>query len=381
MAESAGSHRLLGEVVAGFENVQAHFARLLKDDAEFSGQLSAYWRGRKVIDIAGGPYVRNNSIAGVFSVSKGASALAISLLVQSGLLELDRPVAYYWPAFSAEGKGSVTVRQLLTHQAGLIGTRDGLTLEDLCDSRDAAKKLAASAPWWHPGSMFGYHALTMGVLMEELCRRTDGRSLQEIYAKEIRDPYGIDFYLGVPAEEESRVLPILPRAERQVSLKEENDDSLIGLAMGVIREGRMDTKLDYLANDPAVRRSGVAAVGGVGSAEGLARLYAAAVTGVDGREPFLGSWVIGEMTREQVWGLDRVLNVQMCFGVVFMKPHPHMQFASYQGFGHDGAGGALGFADPKYGLAVGYIPQRMSGSETFVELSNCIRQCVIDMKG
>jgi CubicO group peptidase (beta-lactamase class C family) len=380
-ADTSELARSTGEVSEGFEDVRREFDRLVNEVRGFSGQLNAYWRGHKVVDLVAGQDSARRSLAGVCSVSKGVSALAISLLVQAGSLDLDRRVADYWPEFFAASKESITVRELLTHEAGLLGTIEGLTLSEYCHSELAAAKLAASPTCWRCGSMFGYHGLTIGVFMEELTRRIDGRSLQQLYADDIRIPYGIDFYLGVPAHDERRVRPILPPLDEENTSATPHDGlDVFGMGIGIKGGGTKD-KPEYLTNDPDVRRAGPATFGGVGSAEGLARLYAASITSIDGKEPFLLPSTVAKMSQEQVWGLDRVLNVQMCFGIVFMKAQPRMEFASYRGFGHDGAGGALGYADPQYELGFGYIPQRMSPSDDFVRLSQAVRQAITVLTG
>src|SRR6185437_15677927 len=162
-----------------------------------------------------------DSVTGVFSVSKGISALVIATLVRDGELGLDEPVARYWPEFAAEGKAAVTVRQLLSHQAGLVGLPGGMSFEELRDSSLAAARLADTFPDWLPGSAFGYHGLTIGVFMEELTRRITGRSLQSVYESAIRAPHDIDFYLGFPAGQEHRfreVLPMAPTSAQQAEI-------------------------------------------------------------------------------------------------------------------------------------------------------------------
>jgi CubicO group peptidase (beta-lactamase class C family) len=174
-----------------------------------------------VVDLTGGPDLAEDSVTGVFSVSKGISALVIATLVRDGQLVLDERVAHYWPEFGACGKDTITVRQLLSHQAGLVGVPGGLAFEELRDSSIAAARLAAACPDWRPGSDFGYHGITIGVFMEELTRRITGRTLQETYESEIRTPHDIDFYLGLPAAAEPRfreVLPMAPNSEQQAEL-------------------------------------------------------------------------------------------------------------------------------------------------------------------
>ncbi len=376
----------LGHVGEGFEPVRELFEAILREDPEHSAGLCAYWRGEKVLDLLGGPGAAGDAVSPVFSVSKGISALTLALLVQEGDLDLDRLVVDYWPQFGAAGKDLVTVRELLTHRVGLLATEEGLTVGELCDSELAAEKLARSTPSWRPGTAVGYHALTMGVFMEELVRRVAGSTLQSLFAERIRDPYGLSFFLGLPQAQDYRFREVLPAPEdeqNELDAQGELGDDLLSSAM-LVRDGAkvIQAATPAFANRVDVRRAGLAAAGGVSSAEGLARAYAAALTGVDGRAPFLDSKTVSTMSQQQVWGNDRVLDVYMCFAVVFMKPQARMAFASRRGFGHDGACGALGFADPEYDLGFGYVPTTMFHSnERFVRLSKQVRSAIKTLLG
>src|SRR6185312_11406211 len=147
-----------------FAPVRELFDSMLDADPAYSAQLAVYVGGEKAIDLVGGPNSSADSVTGVFSCSKGVAALAFSLLVQDGHVDLDAAVANYWPEFAQQGKGAVTVRQLLSHQAGLVGVQGGFAMEEYNDLTAVADRLASMAPMWRPGSgTFGYHALTMGV--------------------------------------------------------------------------------------------------------------------------------------------------------------------------------------------------------------------------
>jgi CubicO group peptidase (beta-lactamase class C family) len=177
-------------------------------DPQYSAQLAAFRNGTQVVGLAGGPDMDADTITGAYSCSKGVAAMVIALLVQDGLLDLDAPVAKYWPEFAVHGKDRLLVREALSHQAGLMGVEGGFALEEFTTA-DAAARLAAAQPSWQPGRQFGYHALTIGIIMEELCRRTAGESLQSIYDRRIRTALDIDFFLGLPAELEPRYRDVL----------------------------------------------------------------------------------------------------------------------------------------------------------------------------
>ncbi|MFY9887592.1 MAG: serine hydrolase domain-containing protein, partial [Streptosporangiaceae bacterium] len=259
-----------GTVSSGFEAVRNQFDAYLLADPAYSAQLSVYWNGELIVDLTGGADLDADSLTGVFSVSKGISALVIGLLVRDGELDLDERVARYWPEFGASGKDAVTVRQLLSHQAGLVGFDDGLSREELCQSERAAARLAAAFPAWHPGSCFGYHGLTIGVFMEELVRRLTGRTLQQVYETDVRAPRDIDFYLGLPASQEDRFREVLPLAltsdqQAEFDRRASAPDGLTAVAFNHRGSNRNMLDGSTSPNRREIRAAGPAAVGGIGS--------------------------------------------------------------------------------------------------------------------
>jgi CubicO group peptidase (beta-lactamase class C family) len=374
-AEAADSAASTGLCADAFRGVRDLFDSLLAADPAYGAQLALYHRGRKVIDLVGGPGIAADTVTGVFSCSKGVGALAFSLLVQDGTIGLDERVATYWPEFSRHGKGELLVCELLSHQGGLVGVHGGFRPEEYNDAAAAAARLADAVPFWRPGNAFGYHALTMGVFMEELCRRVSGASLQELYEARIRAPFGIEMYLGLPPEQDHRYRPVLfdPQPEDVFT----DPHGLDGIAGNVIAGSLLE-----LPNIRSIRAAGSASAAGTGSAEGLARLYAGATTGLDGGAPFLAPGTIAAMSQEQVWGLDRISSQTNAFAVVFMKPHARKDFGSHLAFGHDGANGSLGFADPGYGTGFGYVPARVEEGGTTgrsMRLSAAVRRAILDM--
>ncbi|UUL75302.1 beta-lactamase family protein [Pseudarthrobacter sp. Fe7] len=349
-------HTSLGFVAPGYQTVLALFESFLTEDPRYSAQLAVYHNGVPVLRLTGGPDMAPETLTGAYSCSKGVAAMVIALLVQDGVLDLDQTVAHYWPEFAVHGKDRLFVREALSHQAGLLGVDGGFALDEFTTSA-AAARLAATAPAWEPGRQFGYHALTIGILMEELCRRTTGEALQDIYDQKIRKPQDVDFFLGLPADLEPRYRDVL---------YEDDPGSgwLDPLSLEGLNGNAPVSTIMELPNIRSVRAAGMSAAGGVGSAEGLARLYAAATTGVEGTGPFLTAQTVETITREQVWGLDRSSGLDNAFAVVFMKPHPSRNFGSHRAFGHEGANAALGFADPSYGLGFGYVPRRQEEGRT-----------------
>ncbi|MDT0344807.1 serine hydrolase domain-containing protein [Streptomyces litchfieldiae] len=342
-----------GTVAPGYEPLGEEFAAVLREtEAGHGAQLAVYVDGWPVADLWGGPDAGGDWLTGVFSSTKGAAFLVLALLAQAGELDLDREVGAYWPEFAAEGKGTATVRDLAGHRVGSIGVEDGFSPAELTDDRAVAERLAPHRPYWHPGAAFGYHSLTVGALVGEVIRRASGATLREVYEERIRRPYGVDFFLGLPAEEERRFVPVLPPADPGEP-SADAPDGLGGIAGN--QHHKEPTVLWELVNEPAVVAGGPASVGGVGSARGLARLYAAAVHGTDGLPPLLTAATAAECARPFSTGHDLVLDMPRRYGLGFMVGLPYL---GADAFGHDGAGGSMAFCDPRAGLAFGYVRRR-----------------------
>ncbi len=352
-----------GSTAPGFEPVAEEFGRLLAQERDARGQFCGYLRGQRVVDLWGGDDVAADDIQGVYSSTKGVSGVCIALLVQRGALDLDAPVSRYWPEFAGGGKGDVTVRVALSHQAGIPGVEPQLTLEEVIDHDAAAARLAAQVPHWRPGKAHGYHGLTIGTIMDELVRRIEGIPIAEFFRKEVGDPRGIDFYIRTPEDVDPRVrmvLPASPTPEQQEQQEQAGGparpDSLTGMAFNAARLAWTEP----LPNIRAVRASGQAAAAGVGSARGLARLYAMCISEVDGFPRLLTDATIAQVTQIQTIGEDLVLRVPTRYGIVFQKADDRVTYGSHQAFGHDGAGGSIGVADPWHAISYAWIPRRMS---------------------
>jgi CubicO group peptidase (beta-lactamase class C family) len=333
--------------------IVARLAAALENDPEYSFQAVAYADGECVLDVWGGPTLAADSVIVPFSVTKNILGFSIALLVDRGELDLDERVAHYWPEFAARGKQNVTVRMLLSHQAGLPQAEPALTWDELLDHHAGAERLAQTRPFWHPGSAFGYHAVTIGNLASELVFRITGRTLHDFYEAEIRRPHDIDFYLGLPAGMESRRVPVLPMIRPVVPTAPATLPPLLTRAI------TMAGPVVDLANDEQSWRFGHPGASGIGSARGIARLFAAAVTGVDGAPAFLSGDTVSAVGQQQVRGYDEVLGQSdRAHAVVFQKPTPALPFGGPRAFGHDGAQGAVGGVDPETGVAYAYTVAR-----------------------
>jgi len=332
-----------GTVAPGFDQVRAAFAGIAAREPGLEAQLAVYRDGRLVVDLWTG--LSGDSLLALFSSGKGAVHLVVAMLVQDGVLELDQPVSVAWPELMVE----VTLRELLTHRAGLIGVDGGFTIEELADDRLLAARLVMQEPYWEPGTDFGYHAFVLGALVGEVVCRVTGRSLQDLYRERVREPYGLDFFLGLPPEHEPRYLPVLPMAGNQ-SLPDPH--SLTGIAFNV------PTDLVRFANTRAVRALGQSSAGSVGNARGLARMYAATMSGIGGRPPLLAPETLAEFTKPHSRGVDLVTGERDHFLLGFEAQAIRYPRLGATAFGHSGAVGAQAFADPRSGIAYSYTRRR-----------------------
>ncbi|WP_129838994.1 serine hydrolase domain-containing protein [Streptomyces sp. RFCAC02] len=371
---AAGGTAVHGTVAPGYEPVRDVFAAVLAAEEDHAAQFTALVDGRPVADLWGGPGIGPDSLVGVFSSTKGIGFLAAALLIQDGAIDPDRAVAAYWPEFGAEGKDGVTVRDLLGHRAGAIGTEDGFSVAELADDRVIAERVAPHAPYWRPGAAFGYHSATIGALTGELVRRVSGAPLKEFYEERIRRPYAVDLHLGPSAADEARVLDVLPPRRAGDPERAVAPDSLLGIASNSQHPESMP--LHEAPNNPLFRAGGQASFGGVGSARGLAGLYAAAAD-------LLTPATQRAVALAHSAGHDIVLDMTRAYGLGFMVGLPYLGAGA---FGHDGAGGSMALLDPRSGLALGYVRRRFPADDPgrvpdAERLARAVRACRLALTG
>ncbi|MBS2532994.1 beta-lactamase family protein [Catenulispora sp. NF23] len=360
MTQHADIH---GTVAPGFEAVRTEFTAIAAGQgAEYPAQVAAYRDGARVVDLWTGPDTEADTLFGAYSASKGAVHLVVALLVQEGVLDYDQKVSHYWPEFAVQGKRDLTLRELTAHRAGLVGADTGFTLEELADDQVVAERLGAQRPYWRPGTAFGYHALVMGALSGEVVRRVTGRGVQELFTERITDAHDVDFRLGLPAALEPRFRPTLPMYETPERLAElartaKSPTSVNGIAFN--RTNPHTPQVWELPNHQPVRTLGTASFGGVASARGLAKMYAVAISAVDGAAPLLAPATIAEVGQIQSFGPDVVLGMPRAFTVGFHATSEYYPQLGQGSFGHSGAGGQQAFADPRNGIAYGYTRGRM----------------------
>jgi CubicO group peptidase (beta-lactamase class C family) len=362
-----------GLVEPGFESVRDAFAANFTAGHEVGAGLCVHVGGHKVVDVCDGWFDRDRSrpygpdaLQLVFSSTKGATAACANLLAQRGQLDLDAPVASYWPEFAQAGKSTLPVRYLLTHQAGLPAIDRTLTAEEVWAWNPVADALAAQTPFWEPGTAHGYHALTYGYLVGEVVRRVTGRSLGTFFADEVAGPLGLDFYIGLPEELEWRVSPIVAAAIGAPPPGTSSSDYAKTLLARALNMGGAIRERDWM-NQRGWHAAEVPGGAGITNATSLSRMYAGLIGTVDGgpSEPLLTTEQMEEARTPRTSGPDQVFSsvgfpMEQKIGLGFWRASPYATFGGRGSFGHSGAGGSYGFADPEHGLAVGYAMNKMA---------------------
>lgn len=375
---------LNGSVAPGFEPVAAAFAGNLRH--EIGAAVSVVRRGETVVDLWGGAWSADTAVL-TFSCTKSLLSACAAMLADSGELELDAPVARYWPEFSQAGKGSHSVRDLLSHRAGLVAPARDLTLDDLAAWDPVVDVLAAQSPGWALGTGFAYHPLTFGWLVGEVLRRISGLRPRELFRQLVAEPLDLDAGIGQRADWSTVATLVPDPPERNDPELAARDRAVFG-ADPVLRRaytlgGVLEFPINGLGsrtnfNDPAIRSLDLAAVNGIGSARDLALLHAALVGGHGGR-PLLGKAIRDDVLEPRSSGpaLLGPPNASV-WGTGFMLDSPGRALLGPRSFGHDGAGGCLTFADDEHELGFAYVANRMGvlPDERANRLVAALRSCL-----
>jgi CubicO group peptidase (beta-lactamase class C family) len=380
-----------GTVADGFGKVADAFAQNFADFPELGAGFALVADGELKVDITAGVADKASgrpwdadTLQLVFSTTKGAAAICVARLVEAGKLSYSDTVATHWPEFAANGKGEVTVAQMMSHQAGLPYVDAPLTIDQILEVGPVVEALAAQTPIWEPGTAHGYHAVTYGWLAGELVRRVDGRSIGTYFADEVAGPLGLDFWIGLPESEEPRVSTLEASAPP-------SDPAELALMLQVMGPGTIGFKaltmngslMAFGAENPfntrALHATEMPAANGITNASSLARMYAATVGEVDGVR-LVGADTMRAMSTEAVNGPDEALVAETRFGMGFMLNNELVPLLSPTSFGHAGAGGSLGQADPESGVGYGYVMNQMmsgiAGDPRTVRLNDAVRACL-----
>jgi CubicO group peptidase (beta-lactamase class C family) len=359
-----------------FRSVALEFEKNFRERGEVGASVSLTLGGQTVVDLWGGmarrkdgtPWKRD-TLSIVYSCTKGMTALCAHILESRGKLDIEAPVAEYWPEFAKCGKERATVRMMLDHSVGLPAFKTPLRADGCTDWEYMTQMLAAEEPFWVPGSRSGYHMINFGWTVGEIVRRVSGKSLGTFFRDEVAQPLGADFYIGAPEAIESRVAPIIahrpdpnePPSEFTLAIV--TDPQSIS-ALSLLNTGGFD------ANSRACHAAEIGGAGGISNARAMARIYGALACGgtLDGvrlvdRKQIARMSEVASATQR-----DATLLLPSRFSLGFMKSQDNRRRAfgdrdsailSASAFGHAGAGGSLGFADPQAGLGFSYTMNRM----------------------
>ena len=328
-----------GHCQAGFEGVWEAFAKNFTEDGDVGASFAATVDGEFVVDIWAGhadaartvPWERD-TIVNVWSTTKAMAALCTLMLVDRGQLDLDAPVADYWPEFAQAGKEKLPVRYLFSHSSGLAGFDEPIPVEALYDWDRITAMLARQAPWWQPGTASGYHGETFGYLLGELVRRITGKTMGAFFREEVAGPLGADFHIGLAAEHDGRVAELIPPV-----MPKPGDTGYVAPA----DQTEIARKMGNLAMSVSVttqrawRAAEIPAINGHGNARSIARVVAALACGgeLDGVR-LLGMETIEKTIEEQISDSDLVMQVPIRYGLGFglsdprwpMGPNPRTFF-------------------------------------------------------
>lgn len=323
--------------------------------------------GRTVVDLWGGwadaartrPW-RPDTLVNVFSIGKGLTAVCAARLAGQRRLDVDAAVSRYWPEFAAAGKDIITVRQILTHQAGLPAIRRRMPPGSMLDWDAMTAALAAQEPWWEPGTGHGYHVNTFGFLVGEIVRRATGSTVGTTLREEVAGPAGADVHIGLPASADSRTADFIwpgppPEEDEPAGL----DDTKLMAYNAYFNPGGLSGA--GVVNARAWRAAELPSTNAHASARGVTRIYTAlAAGGISDGTVMVDRGALAAATTQQVYGHDLVLDRPSRFGLGFQLTQPERPFGpGPSAFGHFGAGGSVGFCDPDISVAFGYVTNEM----------------------
>ena len=373
-----------GACEPGFEPVREAFEANFRERGDVGAGVCVYVRGRVVVDLWGGyrDAARSvewtpDTIVTTYSNGKGWLATCMNMLLDRGLIELDRPVAHYWPAFGAHGKDRVLVRHTLTHSAGLPAPSMTVPDEAIYDWERMLGYVADSELWWEPGTQMGYHAATFGWLNGGILHHVTGMHPGEFLRREIREPLGCDLFWGTTPADDARTATLLEPPPGRVA----SNMAELGRQSDMLKKTFNNPPRRFRAqNTPEWRRAVIPASNGHASARGLARMYAALGNGgtLDG-VTLMRPETVGTASTEQVSGTDVIHQVFACRGLGYALPTPGPDEARGPGaFGHGGLGGSLGYADLDHGLGFGYVMNQVGSGEDrrAASLSRALYACL-----
>ncbi|MEM7219443.1 MAG: serine hydrolase domain-containing protein [Pseudomonadota bacterium] len=364
---------LQGQYRAEFAGVAEAFAANFAGE-EIGASVCITIDGEPVVDLWGGlkdadTQWEEDTLSVVFSSTKGAVALAAHTLIDAGELELHRPVTHYWPEFGANGKDAVTVKMMLDHSAAVPCLRGELKELACCDWDYMVERVAAAEPFWEPGTRNGYHMMTFGWTVGELVRRAAGQSLGSYLRRALAEPLGADFWIGLPESEHHRVAKLTPFKPVRGAELSDFTKALIG-QKGSIQSLAFFNNGGFSAGNPTCWAAEIGGGGGIGNGRSLAKLYAPFACGGEANgQRYVSPETLATMGDVAVaTHRDATLLLPTRFGLGFMKSMDNRQELAVAkdsaiigrcAFGHVGAGGSIGFADPDARMSFGYVMNKM----------------------
>ena len=375
-----------GYVAPGFEKVKEVF-KANWDGYEVGAACSVVKNGQTVVDIWGGwldtefkALWQKDTLINVYSTTKGMGALVMAILVDEGKIDYEAKVMAYWPEFGQAGKENITVAQLLSHQAGLCGLRRKTTVEDLYDWDKMVTLLAAQEPLWEPGKGCGYHAIVWGYFLGELVLRITGKTLGTYFKEKVAEPLKADFFIGLPDSEMHRVGNMIGSNRARVPMSQaESPADMPELYPLALLNPNIRPFKDV--SSTAWRKAEIAAANGQANARGIARIYGMLANGgeIDGIR-ILSKAAIAAATIEEVDASqpNMVMGRPIRFARGFSLNFEEMYGRNPNAFGHAGAGGSLGFADPEANIGFGYVMNQMQVNLDDVSRSKLLADAVYD---
>jgi CubicO group peptidase (beta-lactamase class C family) len=365
--QPSGPAKVAGHCDPRFGPLREAFAANFAERGEHGGALCVTLGGRTVVDLWGGwadaacarPW-GPDTLVNVFSIGKGLAAVCAARLAGQARLAVDVPVTRYWPEFGTAGKEAITVRQILSHQAGLPAIRRRMPPGSMLDWDAMTAALAAQEPWWEPGTGHGYHVNTFGFLVGEIVRRAAGATIGTILREEIAPLAGADVHVGLSASARARTAefswPGPPPAENEPAGL---DDARLMAYNAYFNPGGLSGA--GVVNTRAWRVAELPSTNAHASARGVARVYTAlAAGGISEGRVVVDPDALAAAVTQQVYGHDLVLDRPSRFGLGFQLTQPERPLGPGQSaFGHFGAGGSVGFCDPDIGVAFGYVTSKM----------------------
>jgi len=378
--EEKKNPEISGTAKPGFEPIKSVFAENFKERHDLGAACCVYYQGKKVVDLWGG--IRNeatqepweeDTMVLVFSTTKGMAGLTLALANSRGLLDYEEKVSAYWPEFAQNGKENVTVRQLLSHQAGLFAFDEKVDKSVVADLDRLAVVLAKQKPFWPPGTRQAYHAWSLGFYEGELLRRVDPthRSLGQFFQDEIASPLKLDFYIKLPDEIPNSRLATIKKFNPALAMFTVKPFSLVLASMSssspthramFVNPGPwLPLDKDHIYSRNLEAPSG----GGVGTARAIAQAYSIFATGgkeLDIRKETLQA-LMAPAIPPKLGFYDEVLKKEVKLSLGFIKPSETYPFGSSCAFGASGAGGSFGFADPETQIGYAYVCNRMGAKQ------------------